>query len=421
MSTSDSDQNVRPDVTSTALSRRQFLRYASIFSGSLALAACSSAPAAQSPTALPATTGAAQSASPVTAATVPGDTNSANFGAVKIAFGGGACDAATLIGYENGFFEREGMKPELVALAAGTQKEAVASDRVNALQYAADSIKAIEQGLGVRITTGLHKGCIRLLAGVDTGITKVADIKGKSVGITNFGGLPQVLVQWALGDLGLDPINDVTYKIFPPEQLESAVQKGEIQAFAMYDPLAAIALNNKTVIQVFSTHDDSPYKEMYCCFLGISQKVVEQEPEKAAAITRAFQKSAYWVQHNKPEAAKIIIAKKYVPASEELLLSLLNLYDYVPSATIGKVNFGKFAEILKRVGVLDKDTDPAKLVDLAFIQTGPDLYPATGFATPNHEVPQFSARAIKELAENPQLAASVAHVHAESSFYCTVS
>ncbi len=360
------------------------------------------------------------SASPVTAATVPGDTNSANFGAVKIAFGGGACDAATLVGYESGFFEREGMQPELVALAPGTQKEAVASDKVNALQYAANSIKAIEQGLGVRITTGLHKGCIRLLAGVDTGITKVADLKGKSVGITNFGGLPQVLVQWALGDLGLDPINDVTYKIFPPEQLESAVQKGEIQAFAMYDPLAAIALNNKTVIQVFSTHDDLPYKEMYCCFLGVSQKVVEQEPEKAAAITRAFQKAAFWVQHNKPEAAKIITAKKYVPASEELLLSLLNLYDYVPSAVTGKANFGKFAEILKRVGVLDKDTDPAKLVDLAFVQVGPDLYPSEALTVPNQGVPQFSAQQLKELAANPQLANQIAHIHNGSSFYCNI-
>ncbi|NTW01954.1 MAG: ABC transporter substrate-binding protein, partial [Oscillochloris sp.] len=163
-------------------------------------------------------------------ATVPGDTNSATLGAVKIAYGGAACEAATFVGYENGFFEKEGLKPELVALAAGTQKEALAADKVNTLQYTAESIKALEQGLGVRITTGLHKGCIRLLAGVNSGIKTVADLKGKSLGITNFGGLPQVLVQWALGDLGLDPVHDVTYKIFPGEQLESAVQKGEDDA-----------------------------------------------------------------------------------------------------------------------------------------------------------------------------------------------
>ncbi|MEI7769126.1 MAG: ABC transporter substrate-binding protein, partial [Chloroflexales bacterium] len=294
------------------------------------------------------------------------------------------------------------------------------SDKVNTLQYTAESIKALEQGLGVRITTGLHKGCIRLLAGVNSGIKTVADLKGKSLGITNFGGLPQVLVQWALGDLGLNPVSDVTYKIFPGEQLESAVQKGEIDAFALYDPIAAIALNNKTVIQIFSTQDDLPYKDMYCCFIGVSQKVVDQEPEKAIAITNAFQKAAYWVEHNKPEAAKIITAKKYVPASEELLLSLLKQYDYIPSAEKGKVNFGKFVEILKRVGVLEKDTDPAKLTDLAFVQVAPDLYPNQGSA-PSQGVPQFSAQVLRELAANPQLAALAGHDHAGSSFYCNVS
>ncbi|MEI7770091.1 MAG: hypothetical protein WCI67_08900, partial [Chloroflexales bacterium] len=150
MSTPDSDQNVRPALSNAALSRRQFLRYAGLFSGGLVLAACSSAPAAQSPTAAPAATGAAgaatagTAASPVTAATVPGDTNSATLGAVKIAYGGGACEAATFVGYENGFFEKEGLKPELVALAPGTQKEALASDKVNTLQYTAESIKALE-------------------------------------------------------------------------------------------------------------------------------------------------------------------------------------------------------------------------------------------------------------------------------------
>lgn len=76
-------------------------------------------------------------------------------------------------------------------------------------------------------------------------------------------GLLQVLVQWALSDAGLDPVNDVTFKIFPPPQLEAAVEKGEVQAFTMYAPFPAIALNNKSVTQVFSTHDNEPYKSMY--------------------------------------------------------------------------------------------------------------------------------------------------------------
>lgn len=276
MATQDPDQNVRLSLPSLAreqrpsLSRREFLRYAGLVSGGLVLAACSSTPAAQPSPAAP---GGA-------AATLPGDTNSASIGKAVIAYAGGACEAPTFVAYENGYFEREGLDVELIALEASTLKEALAAGKIDGLQQTADSIKSIEQGLGIRITSGLHKGCIRLVAGADSGVKTVADLKGKAVGVHVFGGLPQVLVQWALTDAGLDPVSDVTYKIFPPPQLEEAVKKGEVQAFAMYDPFPAIALNNQSVLQVFSTHDDLPFKDMYCCFIGVAQGVVERSPRR---------------------------------------------------------------------------------------------------------------------------------------------
>lgn len=417
MATSDPDQTVRPVVANAALSRREFLRYAGLFSGGLVLAACSSTPAAQPPPAAPG----------VTAATVPGDTNSATLGKAIIAYAGGACEAPTFIAYENGFFEREGLQPELIALEASTLKEALAAGKIDGLQQTADSIKSIEQGLEIRITSGLHKGCIRLVAGVDSGVKSVADLKGKAVGVHVFGGLPQVLVQWALSDAGLDPVKDVTYKLFPPPQLEAAVEKGEVQAFVMYDPFPAIALNSSKVIQIFSTHDDAPFKEMYCCFIGVGQGVIDQQPEKAAAITLALQKAAYWVSQNHAEAAKIVVAKNYVPASEELLASLLPLYDYVPHVALGKTNFLRYAEILKQVGVLEKDTDPQQLVDLAVVSVTPEFAPEGAVPPRNQDVAYFPPHLVRELATasavvtcGPEHAHGHQHTTSTNPFYCTL-
>ncbi|EFO79943.1 hypothetical protein OSCT_2153 [Oscillochloris trichoides DG-6] len=397
------------------MSRREFLRYAGLLSGGLLLSACGVAPAAVAPP-----TPTTPSLSPTR---LPGDTNSAHLGKAIIAYAGGACEAPTFIAYEKGFFQAEGLEPELIALEANTLKEALAAGKIDGLQQTADSIKSIEQGLEIRITSGLHKGCIRLVAGADTGITKVADLKGKAVGVHVFGGLPQVLVQWALADAGLDPINDVTYKVFPPPQLEAAVEKGEIQAFVMYDPFPAIALNNKTVIQVFSTHDDQPYKDMFCCFIGVAKGVIDQQPEKAAAITQALQKAAYWVSQNQAEAARIVAAKKYVPASEELLASLLTLYDYVPNFGNAKAHFLRYAQVLKQVGVLEADTDPAALTDLAVLQVAPEFVPGSGHS---HTPPsaQFPAHLIPELyAASPLVTCGPehSHGHGQAQFYCKLN
>jgi hypothetical protein len=40
-------------------------------------------------------------------------------------------------------------------------------------------LKPIEQGLDVKITGGIHTGCLRLQAGVKTDVKRVADLRGK--------------------------------------------------------------------------------------------------------------------------------------------------------------------------------------------------------------------------------------------------
>lgn len=401
MTTSDSNQDVHVSPAGShtnrsrrSLSRREFLRYASLVSGGAILSACAPSPASLTDTAATATPA---------DATAPAAVTSTKLGKAVIAFAGAACEAPTYIAYEKGFFEQEGLQPELIAVETNTLKEGLATGKIDGLQQTADSIKSIEQGLGIRITSGLHRGCIRAVAGVDSGVKTITDLKGKAIGVHAFGAIPMVLVQWALFEAGLDPVQDVTFKIFPPPQLEEAVKKGEVQAFAMYDPFPAIALNNKSVVQLFSSHDDAPYKDMYCCFTGISAHVVENQPEKAAALTRALQNAAYWVSTNQDEAARISVEKKYVPASVELLASLLKLYTWVPNVAQGKTDFLKYTQVLKQVGTLEQDTDPEKLANLAVVQVTPEFQPSSSTLPTGNAVAEFPQHLYIELIANADI------------------
>ena len=51
-------------------------------------------------------------------------------------------------------------------------------------------LKPIEQGLDVKITGGVHSGCLRVQAGASSEIKTAADLKGKKIGIPTMGSPP---------------------------------------------------------------------------------------------------------------------------------------------------------------------------------------------------------------------------------------
>ena len=77
---------------------------------------------------------------------------------------------------------------ELINFGGSTDQllEAIATGKADAgVGMALRWLKPLEQGFDVKITAGTHGGCMRLLALPDSGITKLADLKGKAVGVSD--------------------------------------------------------------------------------------------------------------------------------------------------------------------------------------------------------------------------------------------
>ncbi len=55
-------------------------------------------------------------------------------------------------------------------------------------------LKSAEQGLDVKITGGVHTGCLRIQAGANTDIKTVEDLRGKTIGVPAPGRQPAAYV-----------------------------------------------------------------------------------------------------------------------------------------------------------------------------------------------------------------------------------
>ncbi len=285
---------------------------------------------------------------------------------VKLGWWGATCEAPIYVAYNKGFFEREGLKVELVNLGQSSAKDAISSGKVDgAPGITFEWLKPIEQGENIRITGGLHGGCLRLVAGKKTGITTLQGLKGKTVGTDQIGGSAHSFFSVVLSQAGIDPTKDVSFVAFPGAQLETALNRGEIVAVAAADPFPFLIVSDGNGVELASNLTGA-YKDHYCCAIGLNGELIDESPATAAAVTRAWLSASGWIANNIEETAKIEADKKYVPIDAAVAAKLLGTYFWTPSVTRLQANIVEYAKEFKTTGILDKGTDPAQLAQQAF-------------------------------------------------------
>src|SRR5580704_11272357 len=113
---------------------------------------------------------------------------------LKVAYLGLTCEAPIFVAQEQGFFKEEGLDVELVKTDWDGLREGLGLGRFDAnhtlIMYL---LKPIEQGLDIKITGGIHTGCLRVQAGAKSEIKSPADLKGKKIGVPTHLGSPPYL------------------------------------------------------------------------------------------------------------------------------------------------------------------------------------------------------------------------------------
>lgn len=291
---------------------------------------------------------------------------------ITFAHGASSCEAPVFSAETKGFFEEEGIELDLVQMDFETIKAGVASGKVDASVGNFAWFKPIEQGLDVKLTGGLHAGCIQALATKASGIKSIADLKGKKIGIDQMGGGPHITLEIELKKAGIDSKKDIEWKVYPGQQLATAAEKGEIDAYITWDPAASQALKTGSFVSILNIAHDEPYASGYCCYTVISGRLAKEDPETAAALTRALLKASEWVGQNTKEAGTIVYNSKAVAAEEDLIQELVGSYTWKPGVLSAEESIKFFIKEQIDQGVLEPSTDPDELFEKAFFKAIPD-------------------------------------------------
>ncbi|MBP2032940.1 NitT/TauT family transport system substrate-binding protein [Clostridium algifaecis] len=283
------------------------------------------------------------------------------YGKLQIqALGGGVCGAPAYIAKEKGFFAKEGLDVTLVSGNFEEAKAGLASGKFTVANGDFQYFPSVQQGLDLKVVGGLHKGCIKLVVPPNSKIKSVKDLKGKKIGVDEIGGTPMAITSVALANNNIDPTNGVKWLAYPLDQLEQAIDKGEVDAFAAWDPYGTQAQINKNFRVLTDIATDPLFKGKTCCFLYASEKQIKENPQRIAAIVRAYKEADDWISKHPEETAKIEVEKKYVPAADvKLVTQLIKAYDFKYTTDGAKDDVNYFVGQLNKTGFLKKDTDPS--------------------------------------------------------------
>lgn len=301
---------------------------------------------------------------------------------IRIGYSPGLCHAPLHVAYELGLYEAEGLDAEMIQVDASHIQEIVGADQIDVgFGLIGKFLQPIENGLAIKMTSGMHTGCVKIVAPKDSGIASVNDLKGKRIGVTGLAGSETIIAKRALADAGIsfdEKAPEVEFVVFSAADLGQALENGSIDVIAATDPNVSQFADQYDLVTILDTAIDPAYQNEYCCASFVSAKLAAERPEVAAAFTRAVLKASAWVNENPREAAQIQLDKKYVSGELEFNAKLLASYNYKPSVQGGYDAVLQSVQQLADIGILKEGTDAKQFADncYAFFDGVPDTYSA---------------------------------------------
>lgn len=199
---------------------------------------------------------------------------------------------------------------------------AIVAGEIDIAALASDgAISGRANGVPIYTVAGFAKGGARIVAGVDSGIKSLKDMKGKKVGVTR-GGAQELLLYAELEKEGLTwsdkPGKDVLIVFLAFADLNQALATKQIDAMCQSEPQSSQAINKKLGIEIMKPYNTKMGEPVR--LLVMTEKMYNEKKNVAQRLLQCFVETTSLF--NKDMA----LAEKYV--REQLFKGQLSSQDF---------------------------------------------------------------------------------------------
>jgi NitT/TauT family transport system substrate-binding protein len=171
-------------------------------------------------------------------------------------------------------------------------------------------ILSIDAGVPIKILSGLHSGCLELIA--NESVHTVADLRGKRVGVDLPNSTAHVMLTVIAAWVGLDPATDIDW-VFEVYKPVDSFMEGKIDAFLGAPPRPQELRAKKVGHVILGTTTDRPWSQQFCCMVSATAAFVKNNPVATKRALRAILKAADICASNPALAAKQAVERGFLP------------------------------------------------------------------------------------------------------------
>jgi ABC-type nitrate/sulfonate/bicarbonate transport system substrate-binding protein len=207
-----------------------------------------------------------------------------------------------MVAAERGFYKREGLDLELIFVrGAATAVQALLANQIHFIFSIGPQMPAVWEGNDIMILAQqVGRPTFSLVVTPD--IQKIADLKGKKLGVT-FGGSTAAGTK-ALLDLNkINPDKDVEYINFPGNEPKIAAMKQGIISAALLAPPADYLAMKSGLRRLVSLAD--VFKDTAFTGLAATAKTIKENPQMVKRMVRAIVRAVIYTRDNPEDALQI--------------------------------------------------------------------------------------------------------------------
>ncbi|MBX3512310.1 MAG: aliphatic sulfonate ABC transporter substrate-binding protein [Xanthobacteraceae bacterium] len=186
-----------------------------------------------------------------------------------------------------------------------------------------------------------------LVTGAKSNITKVSDLKGKSVAVTR-GTDPHIFLVRALAEAGLTD-KDVRFVLLQHADGRLALSRGDVDAWAGLDPMMAAAELDEGAKLFYRKPEANTWG-----ILNVREEFAKAHPELVQRVLKVYEQGRRWSLANPDQLTKLLAAAAKIP--EKVAAKQLKERTELTHSAIGKPQRDSILAAgiaLQKAGVID--------------------------------------------------------------------
>ena len=205
-------------------------------------------------------------------------------------------------------------------------EKALASGEVDVVTHFCGPLAIqVDNGDPILILSGLHPGCVELVAAERT--RSIRDLKGKTIAVTDLGGGRHTFLAVVAAHVGLDPRKDFKVVAYRAAEAIRLLAEKKIDAFIASPPDAQELRAKRIGHVVVNSTVDRPWSQYFCCMVAGNGEFVRKHPAATKRALRAILKATNICAVEPDQAARSLVDKKYT-ANYGSALQLMNDLPY---------------------------------------------------------------------------------------------